>query len=353
MFARRAVCSVCIALACCLGGVSAVPAADEKPKDFLKINRVEVQPLVAATERLVEALDFVGAPLSDEEKGLLKAAGKETDPLVTVAAIQKVLDPHCVVGITINAESRVSVIEGPAKKELTQQGWRTFLVKVQNQAGITPELKIESPNLAPLYKRSSGSPNPKTEVTPADVPNRWLDAAFFTGQPLKPTLSGLELEYRVLQLYSRDVGKREAGLGFNVGQGTQDIGFRNTVPVLFNCQPAVELVLGVRDFDGKPATAAFVFRDKFGRVYPNPARRLAPDFFFHNQIYRADGESVHLPPGEYSVEVSRGPEYRVATHTVFVRTGVTSQKQDFQLSRWIHPATRRWFSGDHHVHAAG
>ncbi|RPI88943.1 MAG: hypothetical protein EHM42_03880, partial [Planctomycetaceae bacterium] len=353
MPACRAVSVVSVALALICGSVSPAWSADEKPKDFLKINRVEVQPLVAATERLVEALDFVGSPLTDDEKRALKAAAKETDPLVTVAAIQKVLDPHCVVGITINAESRVSVIEGPAKKELTQQGWRTFLVKVQNMAGITPELKIESPNLAPLYKRSSGSPSPKSEVTPADVPNRWLDAAFFTGQPQKPTLSGLELEYRVLQLYSRDVGKREAGLGFNVGQGTQDIGFRNTVPVLFNCLPAVELVLGVRDFDGKPSTAAFVFRDKMGRVYPNPARRLAPDFFFHNQIYRADGESVHLPPGEYSVEVSRGPEYRVATHTVFVRTGVTSQKQDFQLNRWIHPATRRWFSGDHHVHAAG
>ncbi|MCY2964042.1 MAG: hypothetical protein NT069_10425, partial [Planctomycetota bacterium] len=312
-----------------------------------------MQPLTAATDRRVGALDFVGSPLSDGDKAKLKEAARDADPLVTVAAIQKILDPLCVVGVTINAESRVSVIEGPAKKELTQQGWRTFLVKVQNQAGITPELKIESPNLAPLYKRSSGSPNPKLEVTPADVPNRWLDAAFFGSQPLKPTLSGLELEYRVLQLYSREVGKREASLGFNVGQGTQDIGFRNTVPVLFNSLPAVELVLGVRDFDGKPSTAAFVFRDKLGRVYPNPARRLAPDFFFHNQIYRADGESIHLPPGEYGVEVSRGPEYRTANHTVTVKAGVTSQKQDFQLSRWIHPATRRWYSGDHHVHAAG
>ena len=30
-----------------------------------------------------------------------------------------------------------------------------------------------------------------------------------------------------------------------------------------------------------------------------------------------------------------------------------SQKFDVKLTRWTHPATRGWFSGDHHVHAAG
>ncbi|MBC7819268.1 MAG: CehA/McbA family metallohydrolase, partial [Planctomycetaceae bacterium] len=189
-------------------------------------------------------------------------------------------------------------------------------------------------------------------VKPEDVPHRFLDIAMFDKQPLKPQLSGLALEYRIIQLYSREIGRREAKLGFNVGQGTQDLGFRNTVPILFNAAPAVEVVLGVKDFDGEPTSAAFVIRDKRGNVYPNPARRLSPDFFFHNQIYRADGESVNLSPGEYSVEVSRGPEYIVQTHSLTVKPGV-SQKADYKLTRWTHPATRGWFSGDHHVHAAG
>ncbi|HEY2252712.1 MAG TPA: hypothetical protein VGH74_16675, partial [Planctomycetaceae bacterium] len=279
--------------------------------DFLKVENVESQPLAAAVERLMEALDYVGSPLPAADREALQAAMKETNAAKMAAAVQKVLDPHCVVGVTINPENRVSVIEGPAKKELIQQGWRTFLVKVHNLAGINPELKIESPNLAPVYKKSTGRADPKLEVTPADVPNRWLGAVMFNAQPLKPPLSGLALEYRIVQLYSRDVGKREAKLGFNVGQGTQDIGFRNAVAVLFQCLPAVEVSLHISDFDGKPTTAAFVIRDKFERVYPNPARRLAPDFFFHNQIYRSDGESVHLPPGDYTVEVSRGPEYLV------------------------------------------
>jgi len=295
----------------------------------------------------------VGAPLSAQEQAALEAAFKEPSDAKAIAAIQGVLDPHCLAGITINAESRVSVVEGPVKKELMHQGWRTFLLKVHNQAGINPELKIESPNVAPIFKRSSGSPNPKIDVSPADVPNRWIDAVLYGSQPLKPNLSGLALEYRIIQLYSREVGRREARLGFNVGQGTQDLGFRNAVPILFQAVPAVEVVLSISDFDGQPTTAAFVIRDKFNKVYPNPARRLAPDFFFHNQIYRSDGESVHLPPGDYTFEVSRGPEYHVDTHQVTVRGDGVSQKESFRLRRWTHAAARRWFSGDHHVHAAG
>ena len=94
-------------------------------------------------------------------------------------------------------------------------------------------------------------------------------------------------------------------------------------------------------------------RDTLGRVYPNPARRLAPDFFFHDQIYRADGESVSLPPGKYTVVLQRGPEYHVDKHTFTVAESTKDQRLDLQLRRWIHAARRNWYSGDHHVHAAG
>jgi hypothetical protein len=61
-------------------------------------------------------------------------------------------------------------------KELVQQGWRTFLVKVHNPAGANAPLRLESPNVAPIYKKSMGSPNPPSEITPNDVPGRWPDA---------------------------------------------------------------------------------------------------------------------------------------------------------------------------------
>ena len=351
-----------------IGSTSALAAEGKWPN----VAKVEKQPLAAATERLVQALEFVGSPLSADELKAIDMALKIEQEADCTEAVQKVLDKLCLVGVSINPESRVSLVEGPAKRELVQQGWRTFLVKVHNEAGVTAPLVPESPNLLPVYQRGTKNARekPMTDeklVQPGDVPNRFLDAQMFDKQPLKPGLSGLELEYRIVQLYSRDVGRREALLGFHVGQGTQDLGFRNSVPVLFTCVPAVEVSLGIKDFDGTPTMAALTIRDRYGRVYPNPARRLAPDFFFHEQIYRADGESIHLPPGEYTAVVQRGPEYHVDTHSFTVKAdggtggltspaqknGAVSQRLDFKLRRWIHAAKRGWFSGDHHVHAAG
>jgi hypothetical protein len=325
--------------------------------DLEIIPDVERQPFVAAAERLLQALQLVGAPLNDEDTQAIRAAMQSTDAAACVTRIQEVLDKHCLAQVNINAESRVSAIEGPVRKELMQQGWRTFLVKVHNEARITPKLQVESPQSAPVYQLGQGArQKPQTDqdlVSAAESAQRFLDIEVFGKQPLKPELSGLNVEYRIVQLFSRDVGRREATLVFNVGQGTQDLGFRSEVPILFESVPSVEVVLGVKDVDGTPTMASFTLRDAHGRVYPNPARRLAPDFFFHNQIYRADGESIHLPAGEYTVEFGRGPEYHIDTHQLVVADGVVSQAAEFQLRRWVHPKERGWYSGDHHVHAAG
>jgi hypothetical protein len=138
---------------------------------------------------------------------------------------------------------------------------------------------------------------------------RWMDIQMFNKQPLKVHLSGLELEYRVLQLYAKQAGKREAKLAFDVGQGSQDLGFRNEVDILFTIKPSAKVTFRVRDWNDQPTTASFLIRDDKQRVYPSQTKRLAPDFFFHPQVYRADGESVALPPGNYTIAYSRGPEY--------------------------------------------
>ena len=325
-----------------------VGSADELDR----VAGIEFQPLAAATQRLIEALDYLGSPLSENDLAAIEVALMSEDHEQAIADIQKILDAYCLVGVNINPESRVKVKEGPVNKALMQQGWRTFLVKVHNEAGVTAPLAAESENAAPLYKRSTGSPDPETTVPKSEIPHRFLEIHVYSDPPLKASLSGLELEYRIVQLYSRDAGKREAMLGFNVGQGTQDIGFRSEVPILFDCVPAVNVTLEVLDFDGQPTTAGFIIRDELNRVYPSRGRRLAPDFFFHNQIYRHSGESVLLPPGEYTVEYTRGPEYKVKTQTVTVPNAETHQ-ETFHLERWIHIAAEGWRSGDHHVHAAG
>ena len=316
------------------------------------VDGVEFQPLSAQARRVAEAMEVLGQPLPPDARARLERASAMTDGPAGVRAIQEALDPLCLVGVGINPESRVKASQGPAPARLTQHGWRVFLVKVHNEAGVTAPLLAGSPNAAPLYKRSTNSPEPKTGVPASEVPHRWMDVSVYGDRPLTRTLSGLALEYRVIQIYSRDGGRREARISFNVGQGTQDLGFRGDVDVLFACEPAVPLVLDVRDFDGRPAMASFLIRDALGRVYPSPTRRLAPDFFFHPQVYRQSGESVLLPPGTYTVEWTRGPEYVTRRRTVTVPPA-KEHRESFALERWAHLAGRNWFSGDHHVHAAG
>ena len=102
----------------------------------------------------------------------------------------------------------------------------------------------------------------------------------------------MELEYRVLQLYSKDAGKREAKLIFDVGQGSQDLGFRNEVDILFTAVPAAKVTLRVLDSTASPPPARFPIRDEMRRVYPSADQApCTGDFFFHPQVYRADGES--------------------------------------------------------------
>lgn len=316
------------------------------------VQGVEAQPLKAQAERVVSALEFLGEPLTKEQRSSFDTAIEEADADKSVAAIQKALDPLCLAGVNINPESRVKVARGEAAAKLNEQGWRVFLVKVHNQAGVTAPLGVQSPNAAPVYQRSTNQAAPKPTIQLRDVGNRWMDVRSFDKQPLNKNLSGLEVEYRILQLFSRDRGKREAKLEFDVGQGTQDLGFRNELAVLFDCQPAVKVELEILDNDGEPTTGQFIIRDNEGQVYPARSRRLAPDFFFHDQIYRHSGEFVVLPPGEYNVTYTRGPEYRISNRKVTV-PNAASHRETFKLERWIKLVDHRWFSGDHHVHAAG
>jgi hypothetical protein len=331
--------------------LTAVPATS-RADDLPLVNDVEFQPLVAQVKRVVDALDMLGQPLNAAEKAPLTKALDSAGGEPAIRTIQNVLDGRCLIGIDINPESRVKSAQGRARPHLVQNGWTVFLVKVHNEAGVTAELDAESPNAALVYKQSTNRPEPTVSIRPADLVQRWADVSMFNDRPLKPALSGLKLEYRIIQIYSRDAGKREARISFNVGQGTQDLGFRSEVDILFSADPAVNVVLDIRDDDGRPAMASFIFRDKLGRVYPSTTRRLAPDFFFHPQVYRQSGESVALPPGTFQVQYTRGPEYLPQARQITV-PNQKNHREGFQLRRWIQLSKLNWFSGDHHVHAAG
>lgn len=312
---------------------------------------VPLQPLALQVREIESALDYLGQPLARQDLERINAAMALPDEAQAVEAIERALDPYTLAVVDINPESRVKVEAGAAEPELIEGGTRIFLVKVINAAGVTAKLTLASPNAAPIYIQSTGSPEPPQKVTLADVKDRWLDASLYDKPPLRERLSGLGLEYRILELESRDAGQRSAKLSFSVGQGMQDIGFRNDVDILFKALPAHPLVLRVRDENGAATFASFIIRDKLGRIYPNPSKRLAPDFFFQPQIYRGDGDTVPLPEGSYAVTCSLGPEYHAETKPVTVK-GVATELA-FQMQRWIDPSKYGWYSGDHHVHAAG
>ncbi|HUR44539.1 MAG TPA: CehA/McbA family metallohydrolase [Candidatus Saccharimonadales bacterium] len=304
------------------------------------LEELELQPFVAQVNRLVEAFNLLGESLPEQVQAALRTSSELKDAKTAARQIQQVLDPHCLFVVSVNPEMRVKVAQGPAKPELVAEGWRQFLVKVLNESGASSALKLESPNAKAL----SGSPQ-------SDVENRWLDATMFDKAPLKPALSGLPVEYRIVQLFSRVAGKREARFSFNIGQGTQDLGFRNETDVLFTCVPGYPLKLRVLDENGEPTTASFIIRDAAGRIYPPQSKRLAPDFSFHPQVYRHDGETIHLPAGSFKVEFSRGPESltKQSNFTVSSKT----KELPFKVERWIDPSKMGWWSGDHHIHAAG
>lgn len=320
----------------CLAALASIALAQPLPL----VADIEAQPLAVHVGRQIEALDQLGQPIPPSTRERIREALAHDDERESTRALQEALDELCLVRVHINPEARVKVEPGPARRRLTQSGWTCFLIKVHNEAGSTAPLRAASPQSLPL----PGAPA-------SQVRDRWLDLEMFDSRPSTPTLSGLSLEYRILQLYSRDAGRRAAVLAFDVGQGTQDLGFRNDVTLTFACDAATQVPLRVLDENGRPTTASFVFRDRLGRVYPSQPKRLAPDFAFHPQVYRADGETVDLTAGEYTVTVARGPEYLSETRTVNI-----SDRPDelvFRLERWIDPAASGWWSGDHHIHAAG
>jgi hypothetical protein len=329
--------------------------------DTVALPESDWQPFTAQIKRLTEALEYSGSPLDAKTQTLLNEALAEKSVTNGAEKIQTALDNHCLFVVSINPEMRVKVARGTAKPELVEQGWRQFLVKVLNESGTTAALRAVSPNAVSVYSDEGGGPKgspsdqfyrEKGQSLPlADNAQLWLELKSFDAQPMAKSLSGLPLEYRIIQLYSRDAGRREAKISFNVGQGTQDLGFRSEVDTLFNCLPARALTLRVRDENNQPTTAEFIIRDAQRRVYPSQAKRLAPDFPFHPQVYRADGEKLKLPDGDYTIEFSRGPESLTQTQKVTVNA--ESRQLEFKVRRWIDPAQFGWWSGDHHIHAAG
>ena len=144
-----------------------------RAEDLPLVTIVDFQPLAAQVTRVLTALDLMGEPLPEAAavRKLIDAGSGD------VKALQAMLDRSCLAGININPEQRVKVQQGTPKAELFEQGWRAFLVKVHNEAGITAVLAVDSPNIGQLANSHAGA-----------VRHKWMDLAFFNKQPLRAHL---------------------------------------------------------------------------------------------------------------------------------------------------------------------
>jgi hypothetical protein len=328
--------------------------------------QTRLQPIAAQVRQLESLHRFLGEPFSQSDEEVIDRAIANPDPDKAAKQIEEILDKHALVVVTINSESLVRVTRGQGRAELVQNGVRIFLMKIVNHAAIAAPFKIESPNSGPVYRsvfESASRPLPPS-LDAEKIRELWMEISLCVEGPLaphlpndlgvqaEPQLSGSTLEYRILLIYSRDAGQRSAKLSFILGQNARVSSSSNEITVHFNIASSPDIKLHVLDDDGNPTMASFIFRDSLGRVYPNPEKRLAPDFYFEPQVYRADGEVISLPPGSFTATFTGGPEYLIETQNFIVDTKGPNELT-FHLKRWISPASTGWYSGDHHIHANG
>ncbi|MBL8892522.1 MAG: CehA/McbA family metallohydrolase [Planctomycetaceae bacterium] len=446
----------------------------DDPVVLPSVTRVDSQPLLLLTNRLMEALETIGSPLSAEVRAELAALTVDQDETQVTATIQRLLDPLCIAAVQIDADGLVKATAGQLVT-VEEHGWRAMLIKVINEAGLQTTLRCESPNALPIPHGPQ-----------ADIANRWLSLSMQDGRPLDARLSGLGLEYRIVLVSSIAPGTRTAKLEFNAGiagaknspvirqwkfdKDADDWGNANDLQIEVREQtlhltatgsdpyfstpimarggkmilrfwgqtdsnemgqvfwwtnqlpqpdgqrqatfqlhpgqtqeykvefavegdlagvridplqgpgefrierisleyaadekgtwantnvtvetvPATKVEFRVTDADGSPCMGCFEIRDSQGRVYPAQPKRLAPDFFFHTQIYRETGESIMLPRGTYTVTCSHGPESVPEVKTIQVDEQPVVI--EYQVQRWIDTAKLGYWSGDHHIHAAG
>jgi hypothetical protein len=121
--------------------------------------------------------------------------------------------------------------------------------------------------------------------------------------------------------------------------------------------PAGKLAIVVTDSAGRPLSARISVRGEGDRSFaPDDAWRHADDGFdraerrFEYGYFHTAGRSeLTAPAGTVRVEVSRGPEWRVQTHTVRIDAG-RARVLRVPLRRLADLRARGWFAGDLHVH---
>ena len=168
-----------------------------------------------AKQRLTNVVRRVRAsPLRTTVLAKLQAAAN-------LAELDAALESLALFSVSINPESRVKVNAERANLRLLEGRPERFLVGVENVAGTTAPLNLDCIDL------STDPPSTAdwcvTEIVDSPFTSRFL--------------TGARSEWKVVEIQPRVAGLVEVRVTGDVGQGTQDLGFRATADILLNIEP--------------------------------------------------------------------------------------------------------------------
>ncbi|GAB3761613.1 CehA/McbA family metallohydrolase [Microlunatus parietis] len=334
--------------------------------DQLTAANPAAQPILSSATRALGRLAELGEPVDPTLREAVTALAERPDADLADELL-RLLAPHLLLELTVGRHGPETLVQHGEPARLVQGGWNSFLLCAVNPGGLEATFSVSGGGSD--VTRASGM------VTRPYLPDRIEHAATIRDKwwyELKldgpGALTGRELEFFVISLHSRDAGRRAAPITVSrtgrPNDGTAGDSWTQTqrrrlwtvgsasVDVEVDAVPAHDVVLDVRDADGRTCVASIIAKDDLGRVYPNRGLRLAPDMFFQDQVYRSSGEILQLPAGEYAITAWRGPEYRPVT-TRFTVDSAGPAPLAVQLDRWIDPAARGYYSGDPHIHGGG
>ena len=166
--------------------------------------------IVMATDRTV-----ISTPMAITTFGGGTCTGETSISLPHSSIDEQPLEQAVFLRVFISPESRVRVLEGNVVPGLVQHAWVDAPIAIENQAGVTSSIRWESEQFVDDRLGESRM--------------RWLRVELVPDTPL----TGAYWEHRAIRIWSRDQGVRAAAIRVNVGQGTQDLGFRGELAQTF------------------------------------------------------------------------------------------------------------------------
>ena len=138
------------------------------------------------------------------------------------ASLAAVVEPLVVLRVDVNPESRVKMAAVSPLPELVVDRTYRVLLEVSNAARIRAPLRVMATDRSKTPPRLA----------------RFCEVGLVDGIASSSFLSGAEREWKIVEIRLLEAGRREVHLEADVGQGTQDLGFRAAADLLLKGVPA-------------------------------------------------------------------------------------------------------------------